>query len=69
MRYLSGLEAASAVEDCFSSDLSSVAAHSVALSELEEEEEEAEAVAVVLGAEVAGEGCVADGAVLGWEGI
>lgn len=36
----------------------------MALSELEEEE-----LAAVLGAEAAGEGCVAAGSVLGWEGI
>lgn len=49
------MEAGSAVEDCLSSGLSSVETRSVGLSELEDEVGGA-AGAVVLGADVAGEG-------------
>lgn len=62
------MEAGSAVEDPLSSGLSSVEARSVAFSKLDDEAGGA-AGAVVLGAEVAGDGCVAAGAVLPCETI
>lgn len=62
------MEDGSAIEDRLSSGLSSVETRSVGLSELEDEAGGA-AGAVVLGADVAGEGWAAAEAVLGCKSI
>lgn len=63
--YPSGVDAGAAVEGGFSSALSSLVVCCVGISEAVEQAPGAGG-AVVQGAEAAGEGCVAAGAVLGW---